>query len=404
MVKTCNRSVFQKTALTFCMAIVLYFSSAGQTGQVGTGKQIQQSFTYDTVLAGNGYANYKLSFSQWNPRLGKLLAVRIRALVKVQYGFILRNTGDQPDSFDVRVGHQDTISSAAMANPYGNITSHGIGAFLLDSVTGKSQMPYYLLDNYNNTDSISDQLEKFVGTGNILMNFSSVTWSKVISKNNSGYYYNATIRDTTRFSVTYIYAGEEIQPGASLIRFTATPVSIGTIQVDWTIARETMGRQYEIQSGRNEQQFEAYNSPVNSIPDIAEAVYQRNLNLPSGISGKLYFRLKMTDSMGAITYSEPREIFIDGKLNGLDNAGGRELMLYPNPAKEFIHLTFNDPLAGDWQVDILTSDGRLVQRNSFFNTNMALLNFNRKFSAGLYFAIATDSRTSRRYVGTFVIQ
>jgi hypothetical protein len=399
-----NLSLRQKMTLALFLWMTLCFTSTGQTGSPYNGGQTLLSRTADTLVAANGYGNYKLSFSQWDPRLGKLMAIQIKTVTKVQYGFILRNVGNQPDTFILRVGHKDTIESAAIASPYGNTTTLSIGSFPLDSVKGHSRTPYTLINNYINTDSITDHLESFVGSGKIIFSFSPVTWSTVESKNNSGYYYSATIRDTTRFSLTYIYAGGEIPVAASLTRFMATPADPEKVTLGWTIAHETAGRQYEVQWGRDGQAFDRINSPVISEPSGGDADYQNNFLLPSGSQGKFYFRLKMTDSARAVTYSDTRELTIAGKLTGPEPSNGRELMLYPNPAKEFIHLTFNDPVPGDWQVDILSSDGRLMQRNSFFNTNMAMMYFHGKLPAGLYFASATDSRTSRRYVGTFVIR
>ncbi|HEY4936710.1 MAG TPA: choice-of-anchor E domain-containing protein [Puia sp.] len=403
IIVTRDPSLLQKIALALCSGMFLYFSSAGQTGSGNSVDQTVLSRTYDTLLAGNGYSNYTLSFSQWDPRLGKLVAIRIQTKAKVQYGFTLRNVDSQPDIYTITVGRKDTISSAAMTSPNNKIYTDTIGSYPLDSVNVQSVTPYTLLDNYISTDSITDHIASFVGNGKIIFTYSPVTWSNVASNNSSNYYYSAVIRDTTRFSVTYLYT-TGISLGASMTRFTATREDPEMIQLGWTIVNETAGRQYGVQVHRDGQQFNEVDSLIPSEPGEGTADYQNIYKLSSGNVGKYYFRIKLVDSVGTVTYSDIREVTVAGELTGTGDPAVNVLKVYPNPATDFIHLAFNDRVERDWQVDILAADGHLLQRNIYFNTNLALVNFYHKLAKGVYFACVTDSNTFQRYVATFVIQ
>jgi hypothetical protein len=392
--ETRNRSLRQKMALTLFTGMILYFSSAGQAGSGSAENQPLLSRVYDTLITGNGYGNYKLSFSQWDPGLGELVAVRIKAQVTVQYGFTLRNVDSLPDTYTVTVGRKDTIGSEAMAKPYNHITTDSVGSFLLDTVGQESKAPYALLNRYDNTDSITDQLASFAGRGKVVFSFSPVTWSNVVSSNNSSYNYNATMRDTTRFSLTYIY--KRALPVASLTHFTATRKEAGNIQLGWTILNETEGRQYEIEAGRDGQSFDRSGSVISSEPAGGTADYQNTYILPPGSTGDYYFRVRVIDSGGTITYSDIRKLTVDGELTGLK--------VFPNPATDFIQLAFGGRVSGNWQVEILAADGHPLQSNMYLDTKSARVNFYRKLPPGVYFVRATDSRTSRRYAGKFVVR
>lgn len=77
--------------------------------------------------------------------------------------------------------------------------------------------------------------------------------------------------------------------------------------------------------------------------------------------------------------------------------------LYPNPAQDYIQLTFNNLTGSDWQVDILAADGHIVQSNRYSNATQARVNFTGKLAAGAYFARVTDVRTSQHYTITFAV-
>jgi hypothetical protein len=99
-------------------------------------------------------------------------------------------------------------------------------------------------------------------------------------------------------------------------------------------------------------------------------------------ANKYYYRLRII-TPGGMFYSSIKEVSPDGQ---------GKLMIYPNPAVSHISLVLpGDPSRpGDWRVDILTSDGRLVQRAEFFHTNSFFINFRQHLSPGVYFIRATD--------------
>jgi archaellin len=296
----------QKVCLAFFAGVVLHFSSAGQS--VPTDRESTLlSKTYDTVVTGNGVGDYKLSFSQWDPSLGNLVAVRIQAQASVQYGYNLRNVTDSTsDVYTITVGRQNTISSPVLHTAFDSVDKDIVDSFSLEHGKWQWKDLALLNNNYNYKDSITDNIQPFKGTGKILLNYSPMTWSTVNSANNTSYHYDATFKDSTLLSLTYFYTAAK-KPESAI-------------------------------------QLKTADRPIND-----------------------------------------------------------KLTLYPNPAQDYIQLSFNNLAGSDWQVDILAADGHVVQSNRYSNVTQARVDFTNKLAAGAYFARVTDIRTSQHYTITFAI-
>jgi Secretion system C-terminal sorting domain len=408
-----------------CLAMILHFSSMGQAPSPGPGGGTPSPTgippsssgttpgpngttllysTYDTLLSGIGYGTYNLTFPQWNPDSGTLAAVRIRALVTVQYGFTLKDVDVIPSTYTVSVGREDQFSSPALTTPYDSILERSIGTFPLNPGGSVVKSPFAFMDNYANTDSITDNTAPFLGSGRVGFTYSPITYTDVHTNNNSSYSYSAHVLDTIHFSVTYLYSGSGIVLAASLTSFSAVLVDQSTVQLAWTAVNEPAGRQYEVQAGRDGQQYATVTAPIPSGHSGGADHYQQNYKLPSGGAlasgrqGEWFFRLKITDTGGNITYSNIREVTVDGQTTA------NTMTLYPNPAKDyFVTLSFGQAPAGNWQIDILNAGGSLVQRNTYPPSRTVQVDFQHRLAAGTYFVRATDQQTRKTYSSTLLV-
>jgi len=209
-----NQFCCPKMGLVLCVGMIMCLSSVGQGGAgKGAGDQAIISRTYDTLVTGEGYGKHQLRFSQWDPRLGTLVAVRVKTHTTLQYGFTLRNVTDSSsDVYTVTLGREDVLSSGAMATWRDTLAKQMIDSFPLDAGKWQWQDPHLLM-NKDHSDSITDRMDAFKGTGTVLFDYSPVTWSNVHSSNNSNYHYNATVRDTAQISLTYYYkAADSLVP------------------------------------------------------------------------------------------------------------------------------------------------------------------------------------------------
>lgn len=400
--KTSNRSFLLKMSLAFWVGMICYFSSTGQSGPGGS--PVLLSRTYDTLITGVGWGNYNLTFPQWDPGAGTLAAVRIRAQVTVQYGFTMKNVDAGPSTYTVILGREDAFSGPVLAVPYDNIIEQKLGSWLLNPGNVQLQAPAALLNHYNNTDSITGNIAAFMGTGKISLFYSPITYTDVRSDNNSSYSFHANVLDTTHFSVTYFYSATGVVLSAGLTRFTATFEDPAIVQLAWTTANETAARQYEVEVAHDGLSFASVSASIPSAPRGGTAEYQSVYKLPAGSQGRWAFRIKVTGADGVITYSDIRELMVTGSMSGGGGSGGNGMTLYPNPAVDFVNCSFGDPVARDWQVEIFSGDGRLIQRNSYLRSSNIQVNFLYKLSAGTYFIRATDRQSSKSLVAPLMVR
>lgn len=72
----------------------------------------------------------------------------------------------------------------------------------------------------------------------------------------------------------------------------------------------------------------------------------------------------------------------------------KNIVLYPNPVEDFLHLSFVNALQGAIQIQICTLEGRVVQQqNHIDNSNTATLSV-IGLSSGLYLCKASNGNTS----------
>lgn len=130
-----------------------------------------------------------------------------------------------------------------------------------------------------------------------------------------------------------------------LLSFTAQPQG-NHVQLNWVVGTEINVSKYEVIYSSNGTNF----TPIGSQP----AANSRNYSLvhTSPQAGLNYYRLKVTDIDGSVSYSEIRKVKF-GKA-------GDNITLYPIPAKTFVNVTVGTSMINKpATISILSIDGRL---------------------------------------------
>ena len=243
---------------------------------------------------------------------------------------------------------------------------------------------------YDSVNTSSPTLNNFLGSGNLTFTYKNTNFLNSVPS--PGVTPSVTETDDITISVTYYFCNPTVL-SSNIITFTATRQDDHTVALNWITANEQPGRRYDIQVSTDGLNYSIADSrpsdPVNS-----ESTYFYNYPIPYGATGKLYFRLQQVESNGTANYSSVRVVDLAGN-------GPSGFFLYPNPPSDYINLNF--PAVHDWKVDIIAADGGLVQRVYYPHSSLARVNFNRRLSAGTYFARATDAEESRVYVASFTI-
>ncbi len=375
-----------KVGLALCIGTILCQSSRAQCANNLATR------TYDTTLTSNGFGMYSLSFPQWSPDSGLLVSAKITTMVSSQYGFTLRNADDSFAAYDLTIGQEDQFSSPALSSTYNNSTSRFINNYPLASGQAVSDGPFPFLNGHIASDSITDNVTPFLGTGNVNFNYLSFTYTNLTTNNNATYYYSANIANNMTFSVQYLYCNNGVALATNLTSFSAALTPPRTSQLAWTATNETAGRVYEIQRSRDARTF----STIGSVPAIGteeSADYTFPDNLPDSATGSWFYRLQIHDQ-ASLSFSPVREV----SIASMDKA----LSIYPNPATSYINLITGQS-AGDWQVEIFAANGNLVQRTTALQSSTLHIDFSTRLPAGAYFVRLSDLHGQKNYTASFVV-
>ncbi|HXB07694.1 MAG TPA: T9SS type A sorting domain-containing protein [Puia sp.] len=347
--------------------------------------------TYDTVIANEGFALYSLSFPQFSPDSGQLVSVKLTANVSASYGFTLRNADTKAGTYQLNIG-QEAQFSGSYGTPYLDITPSYVGTYTLDPGQSQTSPPFPFLTNHLSTDSITANVADFLGNGKVHVNYMSFVYTNLWANDHTSYFFSSAVNSTTQFSMQYLYCKAGIVLATDITRWTAILTAPLTAQLDWSVANETAGRQYEIQRSSDGHTFTTI-ARLPAVTAIGPADYAYTDHLPDAGGTRFYYRLQIIDN-NRFTWSPIKEISV--------GAGETALRLYPNPATDHIDLA-TGTANSDWQVDILSASGGLVQREAFLQSNLLHLAFSHPMSTGTYFARVTDIRGQRVFLSSFLI-
>lgn len=382
---------------------VLYFALAAMP-RLATAQctpSTYQAITYDTLVTGSGNTAAVFTFPKFDPSLGTLLSVKLQSVIGVGFNFSLENYEAIPKSYTVKIGRDDAITSEAMVDDFLNSTIKSYGPYALspfDGVAGSGTDYTYrqmnVLHNYTITDSITGAVAPFMGMGMVNFNNSPSTYSFV--QGGANYSLFGSAADTTHFILTYTYCTATMLPSGITV-FSATREAGQYILLGWQTVNEENGRYYDVEKSTDGSHFTKVNAVASFANGYAQGNYSYKYSITADDGDKLYFRLRRRDANGESFYSDVRSVNLYG-------AAAKSLYLYPNPSSRFINVSFNQPANKSWQVDILSSDGRLVQRQYFANANAAHIDFSEKLKAGTYFMRATERLTQQSHVSAFVVR
>ena len=175
-----------------------------------------------------------------------------------------------------------------------------------------------------------------------------------------------------------------------LASFTATSVSNG-VDLDWETTASLEGQDFEVTwstDGSATAQFQ-------TIGSVSAKEGQTNYTFAHHLPayGDNFYRLKMTDENGEITFSEIRMVNFN-EMHALD--------LYPNPSNGDLHVRAFVEKDGPMQVSVTDLSGRQVFTNSYevlTGTQDLDLHLAGQVAPGMYQLLITQSgqRQSKRF-------
>jgi hypothetical protein len=361
-----------------------------------------QTVKYDTLVTGSGNNLNTFTFPKFDPTLGTLTEVDINAQVTLSYSFQLENREINPVSnYRVRVVREHEISSDAIASPLTSQELKTYGIFSLAGADGSAgsgpdyitQGPMFVMDHKNIGYTLYNTAD-FMGAGTVNFDYSTNTYSIVFgSVNNS---INGTALDTIAFSITYKFCTTWFLD-VNISTFTAKRKDNSIIDLQWFTHNEKNDRHYELQKSVDGRNFTRLADFAATASATATGAYSYQYQVQPNDNGKLIFRVKQIEKDGTEQYSPLR--IIDLKTNT-----GQQPRLFPNPANGPVTLVFNNQKRNDWDVEILTAGGQVLDHYLFKNALLARLNNHNELPKGLYFIRSVNRKTQEQFLQRLLVQ
>ena len=175
--------------------------------------------------------------------------------------------------------------------------------------------------------------------------------------------------------------------------------------LNWSVTDDSTTRSYDIQRSTDRQNFTTVNN-LKVDKDAESADYNYDDDLPDSLTGDIYYRLQIHDGNN-LSWSEIEKVTVAGSTAPLipgtltKTARGGGFNIYPNPATTYIDINTGAPEA-DWQVEILSTNGTVVQRAMLSAATILHIPFTSKLAFGTYFVRMSDRQGHVR-TGQFVI-
>jgi trimeric autotransporter adhesin len=164
---------------------------------------------------------------------------------------------------------------------------------------------------------------------------------------NTGYYYaDITVAGSRSITAPIWYTRTANVLAVQLLSFNAVKKNNQVVDITWTAAKEETTQVYEVQRSANGAEYITLSSqPVINGHYVAEDT--------RAIDGLNYYRLKIVDKDGKITYSKVVTI-------NFNTAEGNSFTVYPNPVHNNIQLSVHASSAGNASIIITDIYGRTV--------------------------------------------
>lgn len=148
-----------------------------------------------------------------------------------------------------------------------------------------------------------------------------------------------------------------------------------TVALTWSAAKEINNQGFIVEKSSDGSHFDS----LAYVPSASSGnhIYQYTDNHPSlGIN---YYRLKMTEITGAITYSTVLHVAVENSTS---------FILYPNPVNNNLHIR-TTVAVDNGQLRVMDMSGKTLLQQSF--SGVGDHNFNLSFSAGIYIATIMEN-------------
>ncbi|MEO8582884.1 MAG: choice-of-anchor E domain-containing protein, partial [Flavitalea sp.] len=343
-----------------------------------------------------------LTIPKFAPSVGTLVCVNAKVYLTSTLRMKLENDETFPIDYLVKYVRTDTFSGPGIVPNVTGSKNKSYGPYSLGASDGfPFGGPDYAaigpdtIYNKKLYETTTSAVTNYLGTGTVDFSYKSVVNTYAIGSD----LYTLAVSSINKldFLVTYSYCNTLILP-LNLRNFQAVMQGKQDVYLTWTTQNENKSNDYEIEVSDNATQFKKIGTTPIKPSDGATAEYNFKYHPDQPVNGKLYFRIKQTNGK-ATNYSEVRIVNF-----GTDAFPG--LRIYPNPAVQNINMQFDEPVSGEFEVELSNQVGQVVYTKSVrLNNSSALqLQLNNPPAPGIYYLRAKESGSKKVYSGKLLFK
>lgn len=380
------------------LLLLLLIPRSGRSQCSCSGGTAPQTIVHRTVIS-TSMESTNFSFPQFDPSVGQLICADVKTSITAVTRIRMENDEIFPASYRINYSRTSTISGPGLSPTLVSSYSKNYGPYNLAESDGVYfSGPDYIItprDTVLNkkllTATINGDVTPFLGYGSVTYNYNLSTLSRISGGGN--YLGGPLTTDFIDFTLTYSYCPTTVL-ATGLKTFTAE-LADKKVALSWTADKEMNGTTYTTEISRNGKDFSSLSRVVANTGNN-QTRYNSSYDLKETDPSKLYFRIRRTDLSGRSSYSEIRQVNIQGKE--------LKISTYPNPATKKINIDLGRIMDGNLTLEISDPAGQVYQRTSIQakqsrTVGMDLVNM----PSGIYFLRMTDQKTGKRYISRLAV-
>lgn len=358
---------------------------------------IEHVFRLDTTSSSTN----NLVFPRFDPSIGTLSCVTLHDTVSIVSLLGIRNIATEDVSYRFRLTVTTSINGPAPTNVlyHDDFNDRTYGPSLLGAAGSATDSIVYGPDTiFNNVTAVNNipNVVAFLGAGNVSLSY---TIGGGVASLAGGMNFNSSVRTRTwgTFKLTYYWCPAGIL--AANIKSFAAVKDNNRVNLSWQVVNEEANNIYELQVSSNGRQFNTIKTfNAGNAPD-GFADYKYQYLQEQAMSGKIYFRVKQTNTSGKATYSVVR--FVDA--NQTVKPGGATV--YPNPVRGQVSVQFGKTLNGDYKVELVNLTGQVVYQRIHRMNNINSILFDIPGTpAGIYYLRARNTQGNETFTSKLTVQ
>lgn len=358
----------------------------------GSPAQTQQH-TISTNFSSNSTTIF--SVPQFDAAVGTLVCVNAKVYLTSIIRMRLEN--DEAFSIDYTVKYQrkDTFSGPGIVPNVVGSKNKNYGPYTLEGSDGD---PFAGSDfvsigpdtiyNQKLYEATTTNVVSYLGTDSIDFTYKSTVSTFAIGSD--VYALSVTSTNKVDFVMSYSYCNTSVL--ATNMKDFKASLADNDVTVRWTTQNEFKYNNYEIEVSENGTEFYSIGSKKSTVTDGAAAEYDYKYHFDKPLAGTLFVRIKQVAGKTS-RYSQVKALSTKTVMPALN--------IYPNPVVRNINLVFEEPLSGDYSIELANQAGQIVLRKKVRLSNSMKLEVQvgNPPPPGLYFLKTSQIGSSKVYSG-----